>query len=74
MGSLWALLPAEQLRAFTVGLDVLAARQQHADRAAGVDRTADQRRADLLALLPALALHALDGTTPAPTAGTRRWW
>ena len=69
MGSLWALLPAEQLRAFTVGLDVLAARQQHADRAAGVDRTADQRRADLLAMLPALALHALDGTTPSPDGG-----
>ena len=66
MGSLWALLPAEQLRAFTVGLDELTRRQQQTDRAAGLDRTTDQRRADLLAMLPALALHALDGTTPSP--------
>ena len=29
-----------------------------------MERTADQRRADLLAMLPVLALHALDGTTP----------
>ncbi len=64
MASLWALLPAAQLRAFTVGLDELHARQLLADRRAGIDRTADQRRADLLALLPALALHALAGTTP----------
>ena len=64
MGSLWALLPAEQLRAFTVGLDELHRRQQTADRALGIDRTADQRRADLIAMLPALALHALDGTAP----------
>lgn len=64
MGSLWALLPAEQLRAFTLGLDELTRRQKQADLLAGVDRTLDQRRADLLALLPALALHALDGTTP----------
>ena len=69
MASLWALLPAEQARRFAVGLDELARRQQHADRAAGVDRTADQRRADLLAMLPALALHALDGTTPGPDCG-----
>ncbi len=64
MGSLWALLPAEQLRAFTLGLDELTRRQKQADLLAGVDRTVDERRADLLALLPALALHALNGTTP----------
>ena len=69
MASLWALLPAEQLRAFTVGLDLLASRQREADRAAGMVRTADQRRADVLALLPALALHALDGTSPGAGAG-----
>ena len=68
MESLWALLPAEQLRTFTVGLDLLAARQREVDRASGVVRTADQRRADLLALLPGLALHALDGTAP-PAGG-----
>lgn len=64
MGSLWALLPAEQLRTFALGFDELDRRQAQADRAAGLDRTADQRRADTLALLPALALHALDGTVP----------
>ncbi len=67
MASLWALLPAEQARAFTVGLDELTRRQALADRAAGIGRTADQRRADVLATLPALALHALDGTA-APVA------
>lgn len=67
MASLWALLPAEQLCAFTAGLDELHRRQLIADRATGTRRTADQRRADLLAMLPALALHALDGT---PTGAT----
>ena len=66
MASLWALLPADQARAFTLGLDELTRRQRAADRATGLHRTADQCRADLLALLPALALHALDGTTPTP--------
>ena len=66
MGSLWALLPADQLRQFTLGLDELTRRQKQADTLAGLARTADQRRADLLALLPALALLALDGTTPTP--------
>ncbi len=69
MASLWALLPAEQARAFTLGLDELAARQAATDRALGVDRTADQRRADLLAVLPALALHALDGTPACTSPG-----
>lgn len=69
MGSLWALLPAEQLRAFTAGLDELHRRQLAADRDAGVERTADQRRADVLARLPALALHALDGTSPGTAPG-----
>ena len=69
MASLRALLPAEQLRTFTLGLDQLTARQREADAAAGVERTADQRRADLLALLPSLALHALDGTAPPADGG-----
>lgn len=68
MGSLWALLPAEQLRTFTLGLDELHRRQLTLDRESGVVRTADQRRADLLADLPALALHALDGTAPTRSA------
>ena len=61
MGSLWALLPADKLVLFARGLDALTARQKIADRAAGIVRTADQRRADVLAELPALALHALTG-------------
>ncbi len=69
MASLWALLPADQLRTFSIGLDLLAARQRDADAAAGIERTADQRLADLLALLPSLALHPLDGTT-APADGS----
>ncbi len=64
MASLWALLPAEGARAFAVGLDELERRQRLADPTDGLERTADQRRSDLLALLPALALHALDGTSP----------
>ena len=69
MGSLWALLPAEPLREFTDGPDLLVARQREVDRAAGVARTADQRRADVLAGLPALALRALDGTAPGAGGG-----
>lgn len=64
MAGLWALLPAVGARSFALGLDELARRQRVQDLAAGVDRTADQRRADLLVMLPALALHALDGTRP----------
>lgn len=67
MGSLWALLPADELVVFARGLDQLAARQKIADRAAGIVRTTDQRRADVLAELPTLALHAL---THSPAAQT----
>ena len=56
MGIVSALLTAEQLRQFQVGLDQLERRERAADRAAGVDRTADQRRADLFASLPTMAL------------------
>ena len=35
MGSLWALLPADQLRQFTLGLDELTRRQKQADTLAG---------------------------------------
>ena len=64
MASLWALLPAEQLRVFADGHGRAGAAPGPGRPAGRVDRTADQRRADVLALLPALALHALDGTAP----------
>ena len=67
--SLWALLPADQMRQFVLGLDELTRRQKQADLAAGTERTADQRRADLFAMLPGLALHALDGTVPLTGGG-----
>lgn len=60
MASIWALIPAEQARALDLGMDELCRRQRLADTSDGVERTCDQRRADLLGMLPALALHALD--------------
>ncbi|MFN2522101.1 MAG: DUF222 domain-containing protein, partial [Mycobacteriales bacterium] len=63
MGIVNALLTAEQLREFQLGLDKLEARQRVADREAGVERTADERRADLFAALP---LMAMSGTSQIP--------
>ena len=63
MAGLWAVLSAEQALVHQQGLDELAHRQKLIDSAAGVERSSAQRRADLLALLPALALHALDPST-----------
>ena len=71
MSSVYAALTAEQGRGFALGLDELARRQAEADRAAGVERTADQRRADLLAALPAVALHAWDVCGRLPGGGGR---
>ena len=51
-----ALLTAEQAAAFAQGLDRLERRERLADRAAGVDRTCEQRKADLFAALPAMVL------------------
>ena len=51
-----ALLTAEQGIAWASGMDALERRERQADRAAGVDRTAEQRRADLFAALPAMVL------------------
>ena len=51
-----AVLTAEQMLAWEGGLDLLEQRERVADRDAGIDRTAAQRRADLFAALPALVL------------------
>ena len=51
-----ALLTAEQAAAFSQGLDRLERRERLADRAAGIDRTCEQRKADLFAALPAMVL------------------
>jgi hypothetical protein len=51
-----ALLTPEQAVAWAAGMDALERRERLADRAAGTDRTAEQRRADLFATLPALVL------------------
>lgn len=56
MGVVNALLTAEQLARFQVGLNRLVAAERVADREAGIERTQDQRRADVLAALPDMAL------------------
>ena len=56
MGVVNALLTAEQLVRFQAGLDQLVAAQRIADREAGIERTQDQRRADLFAALPSMVL------------------
>ncbi len=56
MGLAGAVLTAEQLAAWERGLDRLERRERRADRDAGVERTAAQRRADLFAALPAMVL------------------
>lgn len=58
MGGVWALLTAEQTRRFAADLDTLETAERLADRKAGVERTADQRRADVLASLPGRLLLA----------------
>jgi Domain of unknown function (DUF222) len=73
MGIAGALLPAEQLATWARDLDTLVRAEKTADRAAGVVRTADQRRADLFAALPAmvLAFRAGDPAGAAPGVSTR---
>ena len=56
MGMVNALLTAEQLARFGAGLDQLVAAQRVADRENGVQRTQDQRRADVFAALPSMVL------------------
>jgi len=46
-----AILTPEQGRAWAAGMDALERRERLADRAAGIDRTCEQRRADLFAAL-----------------------
>ena len=59
MGLAGAVLTAEQLVAWDVGLDQLERRERIADREAGIERTRDQRRADLFAALPAMVLAGI---------------
>lgn len=54
-----AILTPEQGAAWAAGMDALERRERLADRAAGIDRTAEQRRADLFAALPALVLAGI---------------
>jgi hypothetical protein len=51
-----AVLTPEQAVTWAAGMDALERRERAADRAAGIDRTAEQRRADLFAALPSLVL------------------
>jgi hypothetical protein len=51
-----AFLTAEQQVGWSAAMDALERRERRADRAAGVERTADQRRADIFAALPAMVL------------------
>lgn len=60
-----AVLTPEQGMAWAQGMDLLERRERAADKAAGIVRTAEQRRADLFASLPALVL--------AGTAADDRW-
>lgn len=57
MAALWATLPAEKAIRFRQNLDELARRARLSDADAGIVRTADQRRADLLVELPGLMLR-----------------
>ncbi len=70
MGVAGALLTAEQLGSWSAGMDALEAQDRLADREAGIDRTADQRRADLFAALPALVLAARAGDPVAALASS----
>ena len=69
-----AVLSAEQVVAWKAGLDLLERRECLADRVAGLDRSAEQRRADLFAALPAMALagtaedRAASSSHASPTA------
>ncbi len=54
-----AVLTPEQGVAWAQGMDALERRERLADTAAGISRTAEQRRADLFASLPAIALAGL---------------
>jgi hypothetical protein len=61
-----AVLTAQQAVAWKQGLDELERRERIADRQAGVDRTAEQRRADLFAAMPAMLLAGLGQEQTSP--------
>ena len=72
MGAAGAVLTAEQLAGWSAGMDLLEAQERADDREAGIIRTADQRRADLFAALPALVLAArADGAPVLSSADVR---
>lgn len=83
MGLAGAVLTAPQLVGWQAAMDALERRERAADHQAGVERTADQRRADLFAALPAMVLAGTaqdrgdqdrgdqDRGDQAPTAATR---
>ena len=62
-----AALSAEQAVAWSAGLDLLERRECLADRLAGHDRSAEQRRADLFAALPAMVLAGTAEDRAAPS-------
>ncbi len=70
LGLAGAVLTAEQLASWSSGLDTLEKKERICDRQAGVERTAQQRRADLFAALPAMVLAAQDGAVPGWVAGS----
>lgn len=63
MASLWALVPAEKAVRFSRDLDELCRQASQADKASGIERTADQRRADVLVALPGMILYEGRGVT-----------
>ena len=67
--SLWALLTVEQALAHARDLDALCTQVALDDLAAGIARTAGQRRADILAMLPGIALRGWDRTQTSTGAG-----
>jgi Domain of unknown function (DUF222) len=72
LGVAGALLPVEQLARWQLDLEALARSERGADRAAGVDRTDNQRKADLFAALPGMVLAQragrLDEAAPGASA------
>jgi len=71
MGLAGAVLTAEQLVGWSAGMDSLERRERVADRRAGIDRTAPQRRADLFAALPAMVLAGTAQDAGAQDAGAQ---
>jgi hypothetical protein len=59
-----AAVTAEQGVAWAAGMDALERRERLADRTAGIERTAEQRRADLFAALPAMVLAGTAADDP----------